>query len=159
MAEGAPSRSLVQLQCVFRDLEAVDTLPVHQRWHSPQQLPYGYWLSKVTSMGLLGKVCRNDYHVTAIIKKGTGHGDGSPTIGVGQIRRNMVIACSSCRVEVKVTARQLSQMRKKKPLASHPRHISKQEGPVVRCPRLTLCNRPAICQVADPPFKCSRRLF
>ena len=31
MAEGAPSRSLVQSQCVFRDLEAVDALPVHQR--------------------------------------------------------------------------------------------------------------------------------
>ena len=30
-AEGVPSRSLVQSQCVFGDLEAVDTLPVHQR--------------------------------------------------------------------------------------------------------------------------------
>ena len=32
VAEGAPSRSLVQSQCVFRDLEAVDTLPVYQRY-------------------------------------------------------------------------------------------------------------------------------
>ena len=31
MAEGALSRSLVQSQCVFCDLEAVDTLPVHRR--------------------------------------------------------------------------------------------------------------------------------
>ena len=48
---------------------------------------------------------------------------------------------------------------KKKPLASHPRHISKREGPVLHRLHLTLCNRPAIFQVADPPFKCPRRLF
>ena len=26
-------------------------------------------------------------------------------------------------------------------------------------PVMTLCNRPAICQAADPPFECPRRLF